>query len=119
MGRTEVTASIIGDRGTREYIFLIDTGAAYMGLPREDIDSLGLEETGATMRFLTATGPAELPTYFARGSIDNQRFGAILVPASRPLIGYELLENLRYRVNPVTQSLERVSDDEIGPPYLL
>ena len=49
----------------------------------------------------------------------GQEFGAILVPASIPLIGYELLENLRYRVNPVTEELENVPEDEVHPRYLL
>ena len=49
----------------------------------------------------------------------GEQFGAILVPASIPLIGYELLENLRFRVNPLTREIEKVPEDEVGPPYLL
>lgn len=49
----------------------------------------------------------------------GEAFSAILVPASVPLIGYELLENLRYRVNPVTGESEKVPEDVIHPPYLL
>ena len=89
VGRTQVQARIFGDRETREYTFLVDTGIV------------------------------EADTYFADGELMGQEFGAILVPASTPLIGYELLENLRYRVNPVTQQIEKVPEDEVHPPYLL
>ncbi len=61
----------------------------------------------------------DVNTYFADGELKGEEFSAILVPASTPLIGYELLENLRYRVNPVTQQIEKVPEDEVHPPYLL
>ncbi len=65
------------------------------------------------------TGIIEVNTYFADGELMGQEFGAILVPASTPLIGNELLENQRFRVNPVTQQIEKVPEDEVHPPYLL
>ena len=49
----------------------------------------------------------------------GQEFAAILVPAATPLLGYELLQNLRFKVNPVTQQIEKVPDNEIHPPYML
>jgi hypothetical protein len=30
-----------------------------------------------------------------------------------------LLQNLRFKVNPVTHEIEKARDDEIHPPYLL
>ena len=45
MGRTEVLARIIGERETREYTFLVDTGATYLALPAEEIEALGLRQT--------------------------------------------------------------------------
>ena len=68
---------------------------------------------------MSATGMVDVYTYFAGGELMGEGFSAILVPASIPLIGYELLENLRFRVNPVTQEIEKVPDDEVHPPYLL
>ena len=68
---------------------------------------------------MSATGVVEVNTYFADGVLMGEEFGAILVPASTPLIGYELLEKLRFRVNPVTRQLEKVPEDEVHPPYLL
>ena len=119
MGRTEVQAKIIGERETREYTFLVDTGATYLTLPAEEIEALGLQRGRGRLRLMSATGIVEVNTYFVDGELMGQEFGAILVPASRPLIGYELLENLRFRVNPVTGEIEEVPEDEAHPPYLL
>ena len=119
MGRTEVQAKVIGDKETREYTFLVDTGATYLALPMEEIETLGLRQSRGNIRLMSATGVVDVDTYFADGELLGQEFGAILVPASIPLIGYELLENLRYRVNPVTEELENVPEDEVHPRYLL
>ncbi len=119
MGRTEVQARIFGDQETREYTFLVDTGATYLALPLEEIEALGLRQSRGKLRHMSATGVVEVNTYFADGELMGQEFGAILVPAPTPLFGYELLENLRFRVNPVTQQIEKVPEDEVHPPYLL
>ena len=119
MDRTQVQARIFGDRETRESTFLVDTGASYLSLPPEEIEALGLRRGRGRLRLMSATGVVEVNTYFADGELMGEEFGAILVPASTPLIGYELLENLRYRVNPVTQQIEKVPEDEVHRPYLL
>ena len=119
MGRTEVPARIFGENETREYTFLVDTGATYLALPQEEIEALGLHQGRGRLRLMSATGIVEVPTYFCDGELMGEEFSAILVPASTPLIGYELLENLRYRVNPVTSQIEKVPEDEVHPPYLL
>ncbi|MBM3943583.1 MAG: hypothetical protein FJ316_11840 [SAR202 cluster bacterium] len=107
MGRTEVLAKVIGDKETREYTFLVDTGATYLALPLEEIEALGLRQGLGRLRLMSATGIVEVNTYFANGELRGEGFSAILVPASTPLIGYELLENLRYRVNPVPVKSKR------------
>ena len=119
VGRTEVQAKVIGDKETREYTFLVDTGATYLALPMEEIEALGLRQSRGKIRLMSATGVVDVDTYFADGELLGQEFGAILVLVSIPLIGYELLENLRYRVNPVTEELENVPEDEVHPRYLL
>ena len=119
MGKTEVQAKVIGEKETREYTFLVDTGATYLALPAEEIEALGLRQARGKLRFMSATGIVEVNTYFANGELNGEEFGAIMVPASIPLIGYELLENLRFRVNPVTREIEKLPEDEVGPPYLL
>ena len=68
---------------------------------------------------MSATGIVEVNTYFADGELMGEEFSALLVPASTPLIGSELLENLRFRVDPVTGQIEKVPEDEVHPPYLL
>ena len=119
MGRTEVQAKVIGEKETREYTFLVDTGATYLALPAEEIEALGLRLGRGRLRLMSATGVLEVNTYFADGELMGEEFSALLVPALTPLIGYELLENLRFRVNQVTQQIEKVPEDEVHPPYLL
>ena len=119
MGRTEVQARVIGEKETREYTFLVDTGVTYLALPIEEIEALGLRQGRMRLRLMSATGVVDVNTYFADGELMGQEFSAILVPASIPLIGYELLENLRFRVNPLTSEIEKVPEDEVHPPYLL
>lgn len=119
VGRAEVRAKVIGDKETREYTFLVDTGATYLALPADEIEALGLRHGAGKLRLMSATGVVDVDTYFANGELMGEAFSAILVPASMALIGYELLENLRYRVNPLTEELEKVPADEVHPPYLL
>ena len=121
MGRTFVDASIEGPSAAKEYSFLVDTGASFVGLPIGEIQELGLIPIpDGNMQFLTASGVMELPTYAAMGHLQEQGFVTTIVPAPRPILGYEFLENHRLRVNPVRGELERVPDDvEDHPPYLL
>lgn len=119
MGVTMVDARVFGELETREYEFMVDTGSTYLALPMREIETLGLPLTGGTVRLMSATGWVDVPTYFARGELQGQRFGAVLVPAATPLLGYELLQNMRFKVNPVTHEIEKVPDDEIHPPYIL
>ncbi len=118
MGLTEVRASVFGERETRQYSFMVDTGATYLALPQEEIEALGLRRARGTVRLMSATGLVEVETYIAGGELMGQEFTAILVPAHTPLLGYELLQNLRFKVNPVTQQIEKVPDDEWHPPFL-
>ena len=126
MGRTFVDITINGPLDSRTYSFLVDTGSALMGLPLEEIEALGLQQVpDGQARFLTATGIVELDTYAITGRVlaDRPRgngFTAMVAPAPIPLIGYERLQNMRLRVNPVTEQLEDVPDDVIDhPPYML
>ncbi len=120
MGRTEVNAVIIGPQAERDFAFLVDTGSTYIGLPADAIEDLGLIRIpGGYMEFNTAAGVIERATYGAFGRVLGRGFNATIIPAPIPLIGYELLENLRFRVNPVTERLEPVGADEIHPPYIL
>ena len=100
MGTTFTPATIVGDLETREYNFLVDTGADFLLLPLEEIEGLGLRLTGGTASLISATGMVEVNTYFAIGDLMGMRFGALMVPASTPLISCELLQILRFKFNP-------------------
>ena len=119
MGVTEVQARIMGENETREYQFMVDTGSTYLALPLEEIEVLGLRRGRGMVKLMSATGLVDVNTYVADGELMGQEFTAIMVPSSTPLLGYELLQNLRFKVNPVTQQIERVPDYERHPPYLL
>ncbi len=120
MGRTTAMATIIGSSEAREYEFLVDTGSTHIGLPQQEIDELELSPVpNGVLQVLTATGIVERQSYWAIGEIDGRGFGTMITEAPIPLIGYHLLESLRYRVNPVTHALERIPIDEPSPPYML
>ena len=119
MGVTTVQARVFGECETREFSFMVDTGSTFLALPQEEIDALGLPRARGTVKLVSATGLVDVPTYFVNGELRGQEFGAILVPAATPLLGYELLQNLRFKVNPVTHEIEKVPDDEIHPPFML
>jgi len=118
VGLTEIQATIVGDKATKEYTFVVDTGATYLGLPLEEIELLGLQRSRGIIRVMTVPGVVEADAYFANGELNGELFGAMLIPTAEPLLGYELLQNLRYKVNPVTHEIERVPDWERHPPYL-
>ena len=119
MGVTQVQAKIFGEHEEREYSFLVEAGSTYVALPREEIEALGLRPSDGTARLMSATGPVDVEIYTVIGELREQRFAGVAVSSATPLLGYELLQNLRYRVNTVTHDIEKVPDDEMYPPYLL
>ncbi len=120
MGRTVVPVTFMGERATREYECLVDMGSTHVGLPAAEIDELGLRPIpDGWIKLATATGIIEQRSFASLGRVHGKGFSATVTEAPIPLVGYELLESVRLRVNPVTQSVEEVPDDEIAPPYLL
>ena len=120
MGRTKVEAFVTGENGVRRFEFLVDTGSTFVGLPLDDIEALGLPKIpGGALRMITALGVIENETYAAGVRIGDDRTAATVVVTPIPLIGYEVLENLRMKVNPITQQLEKAPEDEIMPPFML
>ena len=119
LGRTTVEAYAIGSNGTRRFDFLVDTGSTYVGLPLDDIEALGLPMIpGGRRRVMTTLGVIEQDTYGASIRLESDTTSALVMESPVPLIGYEVLENLRMKVNPVTQDLEKASEDEHMPPYM-
>ena len=43
MGVTYAKGSVTGQNGARDFDFLVDTGATWVGIPQADIDALGLD----------------------------------------------------------------------------
>ena len=120
MGRTFVEGTVSGPSGTRQYRFFVDTGSALMGLPQEEIEALGLDIIpNGRRRFMTANGVSEFDTYRIDGEIRGHGFAAMVAPCPIPVVGYEMLQNMRLRVNPVSEEVEEVPDDEIHPPYMI
>ena len=119
MGKVMVRASAIGPNGTRLFDFLVDTGSTFVGLPMSDIEALGLPMVhDGRHETRTATGVVELDAYVCGIRIEDGTTPAFVSEAPIPLLGYEVLEKLRWKVNPVTQDIEKVPDDEVTPPYV-
>ena len=119
MGRTTVRALAIGQNGTRWFDFLVDTGSTYVGLPMDDIEALGLPMiTGGRRKVMTTLGVIEQDTYAGAVRLEGDTTPMLVMESPVPLIGYEVLENLRMKVNPVTQKLEKAGEDEHMPPYM-
>ena len=118
MGAITVQARIFGENETREYRFAVGGCSNFLALPREEIEALGHRQNQGTVRLTDDAGSAEVETYFAHGELLGREFGAVLVPAATPIIGFHLLQNLRFKVNPATLQIENVSDDEFAPPFL-
>ena len=121
MGRTTVEAFAIGPNGTRRFEFLVDTGSTFAGLPIEDIEALGLPMVhGGRRKVMTATGVIEQETYSGAIRLNGEvTTPALVSEAPVPLIGCgSAAELLGMKVNPVTQELEKASEDEHMPPYM-
>lgn len=120
MGRTTVEAFVTGENGIRSFEFLVDTGSNFMGLPLDDIEALGLPKIpGGRFQLMTGLGVMESDTYSANVRIGEDRAPALVIVSPMPLIGFELLQSLRMKVNPVTQQLEKIPEGEGWPPFLL
>jgi predicted aspartyl protease len=120
MGRKLVEGTITGPLDARRYSFSVDTGSALMGLPLEEIEALGLEIIpNGRRRFMTANAVSEFDTYQIGCEIRGKGFATMVAPCPIPLVGYEMPQNMRLRVNPVSEEVEEVPDDEIHQPYMI
>lgn len=120
MGRTYVSGVVFGSGDTRGYEFFVDAGSAIMGLPMGEIEALGLEAIpNGRRRFMTDSGAVWFDTYHIKGEIWGRGFAAMVAPCPVPLVGYEMLQTMRLRVNPVSEEIEEVPDDVFHPPYFI
>ena len=121
MGVTYARGSLTGQSEEREFTFLVDTGATWVGIPQSDIDALGLDTVpNASAALMTADGAiTHTPIYVGIGMLEGTGFVNGVVPAVVPLVGYKLLQDLGFKVDLVNERIEKRPDDEIGPPFLL
>ena len=121
MGITYARGSITGKTETREYDFLVDTGATWVGIPQDDIDALALDTVpNASAALMTADGRVvSTPIHVGIGMLEGTGFVNGVVPAAVPLVGYKLLQDLGFKVDLVNERIEPRPEGEIGPPFLL
>ena len=110
MGETNAVLTVYGSLGSAELVTLVDTGATFTKVPRAIIDSVGLEARYETLVELgdgtTITRPLALAEVEVEG-VRRPMLIAISDGDETPLLGYTTLEILGFKVNPVTQSLEK------------
>ncbi len=68
---------------------------------------------------MTANGITKFDTFHIKGEIRGRGFAGMVAPCPIPLVGYEMLQNMRLRVNPVSEEVEEVPDDEIHSQYMI
>ena len=121
MGITYAKGNITGKNEVREFDFLVDTGATWVGIPQADIDALGLDTVpNASAALMMADGTVnDTPIYIAVGMLEGTGFVNGAVPAALPLVGYKLLQDLGFKVDLENERIEKRPDGEIGPPFLL
>lgn len=121
MGVTYAKGSITGQNETREFDFLVDTDATWVGIPQADIAALGLDTVpNASAALMMADGSvSHTPVYIAVGMLAGTGFVNGAVPAAVPLVGYKLLQDLGFKVDLVNERIEQRPEGEIGPPFLL
>lgn len=120
MGGAEVNAVIIGPQAEREFEFQVQKGFFWIGLPAEEIKTLGLTRIpDGELEFNGAEDRKGKDTYSAFGRFRGRGFNATIIATSIPIIGYEILEHLRFKVNPVAQQLQPAPEDEFAHPYIL
>lgn len=121
MGVTYAKGSITGQNDVREFDFLVDTGATWVGIPQADIDALGLDTVpNADAALMMADETiSRTPIYIAVGMLEGTGFVNGAAPAAVPLVGYRLLQDLGFKVDLSNGRIEPRPDDEIGPPFRL
>lgn len=110
MGEATVLLKIYGPAGFAEVETLVDTGATFTKIPRRMADEIGLEvkyetsvELGDGMIITRQLALAEVEVEEVRMPV----LVALSDGTEAPLLGLTTLEILGFKVNPVTQPLEK------------
>jgi len=113
MGITYARGSITGKTETREYDFLVDTGATWVGIPQADIDALALDTVpNASAALMTADGRVvNTPIYVGIGMLEGTGFVNGVAPAAVPRVpAGGLLSNVNSRVSVSMLPSSKVTD---------
>ena len=112
MGETHVSLTVYGAHGSFELETLVDTGATFTKIPRDAAESIGLEERYETQVQLGDGTIITRPLTWAEVEVLGVRIPILIAMTDgneTPLLGYTALEALGFKVNPVTQMLEKTS----------
>ena len=107
-GETYIDVTISGSKNKKQYHLLADTGSSYVGLPNSEIEFLGLIYVG-DYRFETPKGFVTGPVYSGGLKYKNQAIPilvSLISSETTPFLGYQVLENLKLKVNSVTRQVE-------------
>ena len=110
MGETVAKFKVFGARGSVELDALVDTGATFTKIPRSKAEDIGLETSYETEVELADGRLIPRKLGLAEIQIADVRRPVLLTVSSdgeKPIPGYTTLENLGFKVNPITRSLER------------
>lgn len=112
MGETSVSMRVYGALGSAELLTIVDTGATFSKIPTTVVDEVGLEaqyetpiELGDGRVITRQLALAEIEVSGVRRPV----LLAISEGAEAPLLGCTSLKVLGFKVNPVTQELEKTN----------
>lgn len=110
MGETLAKFRVYGARGSLEFEALVDTGATFTKIPLSQTEQIGVELKYETEVELADGRLVPRKLGLADIQIADVRRPALLAAGSdgeKPVLGYTTLENLGFKVNPMTGRLER------------
>ena len=114
MGATHVTAVVRNPAEPRrmwEGLFLVDTGATDCLVPRQYLDSIGLEPKGKRVYEMADGSEIQMDVTTADIEFMEEVVGATIVMGDsngEPLLGVTVLESAGIEVDPRSQSLKRL-----------
>jgi predicted aspartyl protease len=110
MGETVTRFKVFGARGSVELDALVDTGATFTKIPRSEAERVGIEtkydaevELSDGRLVPRKLGLAEIQIADVRRPV----LVAVGTDGEKPVVGYTTVENLGFKVNPITRRLER------------
>jgi len=110
MGETITRFKVFGALGSVELDALVETGATFTKIPRLEDERIGVEAKYETEVELADGRLVPRKLGLAEVQIADVRRPVLLAVGAdgeKPVLGYTTLENLGFKVNPITRLLER------------